>query len=236
MRWILLCLALCPFGARSGEMTPKEIFAKYQTGIVQIMAGGNNSATVSTISSGTGFVISSAGVVLTANHVITTKDFRTYLSPIKVRFFNNRTFDAVPVMEKPTDDSIANDYGILKVNPVPDFPISVLKLGAAAKTATGDRLTTIGYALQPFYPLLISAMVSGYSSPPVSRGPIIVFQGPATPGLSGAPLISNATGNVVGIVSQGAVDSLFDKLLTSGMGNAATIDHAKAAIAAVLER
>jgi hypothetical protein len=62
----------------------------------------------------------------------------------------------------------------------------------------GDDLTTIGYPLN-IGPLLLTLTTAGTGAENAVN--LIVFQGPTNKGLSGAPVISNKTGAVVGIVT-----------------------------------
>jgi S1-C subfamily serine protease len=174
--------------AQGGSMTSKEIYDKYSHAVVEVQVGSGF---------GTGFIVSNTGLILTANHVVApAPNPNAYASAISVKLFDGRVVNAKPVLSAPSADSLAHHYALLKISPVvgPTFEI-----GAWNEVSPGDTLTTMGFALQPESPLLLTAVVSGLFRGPPSN--IILFQGPANKGLSGGPLISNSSGKVIGIVT-----------------------------------
>jgi V8-like Glu-specific endopeptidase len=180
------------------DRTSKAIYATYKAAIVQIYADSQPK--------GTGFFISANGVILTANHVVAKPpkppdpanrpEAPAYLPNLKVKLIDGTMVDATPVLDAPSDDSKAHDYAILKTDRI---KTAYLKLGSSTEIGEGDALSTIGYPFSPPTPWLLTVTMAGRY--PSDQGNVVAFQGPANRGLSGAPVIDNRTGNVIGIVS-----------------------------------
>ena len=182
---VLIATANCD---AAGPYTSKEIFAQDRAAIVLVFSQSQPR--------GTGFIVSGDGIVITANHVVTSPDLKTYLPNIQVNLNDGSTITATPVETAPTVKSINGDYAVLKTN-MKKAPH--LTLGAWDEAEPGDALTTMGFPFGVSKPLLLSLMLSGLASSETAN--FIIFQGPANRGFSGGPLISNITGNVIGIVS-----------------------------------
>lgn len=199
------CLALLlsfPYAlvAQHSERTSKSIFHASEAAVVQVQsaAGGPR---------GTGFFVSPAGLVVTANHVANLTDQSgqpgaQYISDLCVKTENFGCLPVKPSSGFPNPTSVANDYALLDV----DWSkvdggrkqLAYLKLGSFTDIEIGDRVSALGYPLNPPSTLLLEATVSGLLTNGVHR---IIFQGPNNRGLSGGPLISNRTGFVVAIVT-----------------------------------
>lgn len=196
---LLTCLGHKANGAQPSPTNLDSLIAQSRAALVQVMASGSVM--------GTGFITSPDGFVATANHVVTSRVIvgnRTvvrYLPNIQVKLSDGRTLAAEPAVAI-SNESVIHDYVFLKTR---ERNLPYLNLGTWNEVTEGDHLTTLGYALNSPSPLLITATVAGrFAIPSSADGSMvnaILFQGPANRGLSGAPLISNATGNVVGIVT-----------------------------------
>ena len=189
----LLCASV---SAQQDHYTAKTIFANYRSSIVQVIASQQLQNGVYT-SMATGFIIS-GGLILTTNHVVSRPpELLAYLPNIKIKLSDGRIVQASPIASAPSEESKLHDYAILRTSE--NLKVAGLRIGRWQDVKEGDNLTTIGYALNLTDPFLLSLTVAG--SFPIDGINAITFQGPANRGLSGAPLISNQTGYVVGIVS-----------------------------------
>jgi len=186
----------------------------FKKAVVRIEAGGK--------SRGTGFIVSEDGFIFTAAHVI-RDEAGEYYSVIQVTLPDGSIprATAVPL----TVDSVGQDYAIIKVEGKSGLPF--LPLGSDEDTKLGSDAVIIGY---PFSALTVqdrhisikfclSAMIAasdeetipiagtnhiGQRNIPFNKDvkvDVIYFQGPSVKGVSGSPLISLRTGNVIGIVS-----------------------------------
>ena len=173
-----------------------SLFSQYKAAVVQILVSDPRQP-----GNGTGFIVSEDGLVLTANHVVnlsarlSTPVPGPFASSIQVRLSDGVLVDAVPINTTSTDDSVKNDYAILRISRrTPTY----LKLGTSSELMEGETLTIIGHPLGLQETTLLAGLIS---TKRVERGvAFIVFQAPNNKGLSGAPVISNRTGKVIGIV------------------------------------
>lgn len=150
---------------------------------------------------GTGFIVSSDGWVVTAAHVVI--DLRTGKpdSTITVTLPGNRPTPA-RIVHNPDRASQASDFVLLRVEAK---DLSSLEMGENSEVVAGQALTVIGF---PFSALgagknkFCLSILAATAPIPIggARGDVIYFQGPSVKGLSGSPLISLATGKVVGIL------------------------------------
>ena len=138
--------------------------------------------------SGTGFILSTNGYLITNFHVVKGKD------NIKVKT-SSRDFEAKLVLK---DES--NDIAILKLDSVPSSVQSNLLFGDSSKVKAGDKVSTIGYPFsnilgkQPRYSEGIINSLYGVQDDPR----LFQISVPIQPGNSGGPLF-NAKGEVIGI-------------------------------------
>lgn len=139
-------------------------------------------------STGSGFVVSSDGYVLTNNHVIEGAD------EIYVRFSDRRELQAELV-----GSDKRSDLAVLKVD-ARDLPVA--KLGKSSKLEVGEWVFAIGSPFGFDYTVtagIVSA--KGRSLPNENYVPFIQTDVAINPGNSGGPLF-NMDGEVVGINSQ----------------------------------
>ena len=136
-------------------------------------------------SMGTGFLISSDGLVATSNHVINNSD--------SIRFiYNGVVYTASTIAQ---DE--ANDLAILKVQG--EFPF--LEIKGSEETAVGDEVFTVGFPnpdVQGFEPKMTTGVISSLSG--IKDNPTCYqISVPIQPGNSGGPLLKK-DGAVVGII------------------------------------
>ena len=146
------------------------------------------------VSSGSGFIVSSDGLVVTNKHVVadTTADYTVFL--------NDGTKKPAKVLAR---DPI-RDFAVLKIEGV---NLSVLKLGNSSGIKIGQSAIVIGNALGEFRNTVSLGVVSGLHRSVVAESgasgsefleELIQTDAAINPGNSGGPLL-NLGGEVVGI-------------------------------------
>jgi S1-C subfamily serine protease len=176
-------------------LTGKEIYGANCKAIVQISVNGNFS--------GVGFIVSADGIIMTANHVVTTREsgFRQYAKNIQVTVDGVAApLNATALAAQVSDDQVNYDSALIKIAS-PSQLLHVV-LGSWKETDIIDRLTII-----PSRPgigcIALEAVVAKAASVQTVLGPkpvdTIVFQSPVRNGFSGSPIFSSK-GNVVAIV------------------------------------
>lgn len=209
-------------GAQRHDLDPRDIFNASKSAVATVAAYTEDGKLHDT---GTGFVIDPRGIVVTACHVvapqppagqITTVPLNGqidlhYYPTIRVIFPGKKPLDADPIPTHNSSESLVDDYAILRIRKGEITGLlPYLKLGEWNDVREGDDLATIGYSLGVPVPLLVRVSVSAKyaiirpfklnSSQLLSDA--LIFQGPANPGFSGGPAISDRTGEVVGIVTE----------------------------------
>lgn len=148
--------------------------------------------------SGSGFIVSKDGYILTNNHVITGMDHTTVADRISVKLMDGRVFTAKVVGNDPT-----TDVAVLKIdgNNFPTIP-----LGDDTKARVGEWVLAIGNPLGVLDFTVTAGIVSAKNrSLPGLLGnnryaisDLIQTDAAINPGNSGGPLI-NTRGEVIGI-------------------------------------
>ncbi|MGB2756968.1 MAG: trypsin-like peptidase domain-containing protein [Acidimicrobiia bacterium] len=162
---------------------------------------------------GTGFIISSDGVIVTNNHVVETARL------VKVQFQDGSSVDA-----KVLGTDKYNDLGVIKVDKK-DLP--TLKLGNSSDMRVGDDVVAIGNALALEGGFSVTrGIISGLNrsiqtDADVRLSGLLQTDAAINPGNSGGPLL-NAAGEVVGINTAIASPSE-----SQNVGFAIAIDTAK---------
>ena len=207
------------------KMQPAEVYASTVNSTVSIntASSGTNvfGQTTQTASSGSGFIITQDGYIVTNYHVVNGAN------TIKVTLYNGDTYDATLV----GGDS-DYDVAVLKINAAGLTPVT---LGSSADVNVGDSVLAIGNPLGE----LTFSMSGGYVSScnraiNVDGTPFNMIQVDCSinPGNSGGPLM-NLYGEVVGIVS--AKYSTYSSTTVEGLGFAIPIDDVKSIITDIME-
>lgn len=252
LNWIIAVLISLSATDKPPVLTPKEIFTKNRDAVVQIF--------VNSELSGCGFIISTNGLVVTANHVITTKEsnFTEPFSTIEVRKVGQKLRFATVIRH-----SNVSDTALLRII-ADDLPH--VTIGDARSVEPSDAGTMITFLpdSRAGLPLLVTGSVSGIGA--IGQTNAVILQMPIRKGFSGSPIFSS-DGRVIGIVTtrlvgisqdldvarkqlsaqelqgsiivsnidfvktmRGLIDSL-DVDLVSGLGQAVDITYAKQMIA-----
>lgn len=140
---------------------------------------------------GSGFFISSDGLIVTNYHVI--KD----ASIITVSLYDGSVYEAQLMG---SDDE--NDIAVIKISPTADAQISILSFGDSDSLLVGQKVIAIG---NPFgYDrTMVTGVISGLSRPIRDESGRVLLgmvqtSAPINPGNSGGPLL-NTKGQVIGI-------------------------------------
>src|SRR6267378_242164 len=185
---LLLSLFLLPVFLRaqttptkSAEKAAGEIYRLAGPSVVLIEMYGDDGKVSG---SGSGFLVSADGKVLTNFHVI------AHTKKATVRLANDDAYDTVKVI----DVDKRKDIALLKIKAV-DLPF--LKLGHSNVAQVGDKLFTLGNPLGVFQNTLSEGLLSGIRQ--MDGYKMFQLSAPISHGSSGGPVF-DARGEVVGIV------------------------------------
>lgn len=200
----LTCLAFQARGTDSPWQTLPQKISNLRKSVVHIVADG----TVT----GTGFVISANGYIITATHVVQSREPYNdrgriqvdYTDSLDVEFFDGKHLPA---------KAIANTGQYTNA-----FDISLLKVSAAGlnaltlddgPVADGSTVYFMGFPLSSDLPNAVTytgTVASQYTQSLFNVGRIAVekkmiqVQAPIAKGFSGSPLLNYETGKVIGVI------------------------------------
>lgn len=153
-------------------------------------------------SAGTGFVVSSSGVIVTNRHVIPEGK-----PSVSVTLADGTRFNDVKIIGRTANDSPL-DVAFLKIEDLKGKKLPAVSLGDSSKMEVGDKVIAIGNALGQFKNTVTSGIISGYGRDVTasdgsanSRENLSdLFQTDAAinEGNSGGPLV-NINGEVIGV-------------------------------------
>lgn len=144
---------------------------------------------------GSGFIISSDGLIITNKHVVSDTDAK-----YEILTHNNKKYEVIKIYRDPL-----NDLAILKINATGLKP---LPLGDSSKLKLGQLVIAIGTPLGEFTNTVTSGIISGLGRGITAGSPfegfvekldnVIQTDAAINPGNSGGPLL-NSKGQVIGI-------------------------------------
>jgi serine protease Do len=187
--------------------------------------------TQQTEASGTGFIISADGIIVTNRHVVPAGT-----SSVSITLSDGTQYNDVQVIGR-TSGSSSQDIAFLKIGDLKGKTLTPVTLGDSSSVQVGDRVIAIGNALGQFQNTVTTGIISGYgrdvtagdqSGGQSSENLTDLFQTDAAinEGNSGGPLV-NINGEVIGIntaVASGA----------QNIGFAQPVNDLKALISGVL--
>jgi putative serine protease PepD len=189
--------ATSPVASTTGALSPHDVYQKAKDSVAYITAqitqssGGPFGQTQSGTATGSGFVVSSDGYIVTNDHVVDGA------SAVKVKVGDGKTLDA-----KVVGTDASSDLALLKVNA---SGLTPLTLGDSGTVQVGDPAYAIGnpYGLDRTLTTgVISALQRQISSPNgYTIDDVLQTDAAINPGNSGGPLF-NASGQVIGVNSQ----------------------------------
>ena len=206
-------------------MTPAEVYASTVGSVVSINCSAVSTnifgQRVESASSGSGFVITQDGYIVTNHHVVASA------SSVKVTMYDGKEYSAA-VVGSDSDYDVA----VLKVETTGLQPVT---LGNSADVNVGDTVLAIGNPLGELTFSMSQGIVSCCDRAiNVSGTPFNMIQVDASinPGNSGGPLM-NLYGEVVGIVS--AKYSSYSNTAVEGLGFAIPIGDVQVVITDIME-
>ncbi len=207
------------------KMEPAEVYASVVNSAVSINCSATSTnifgQTTQTASSGSGFIITEDGYVVTNYHVISGA------SSVQVTLYNGDTYDAA-VIGGDSDYDVA----VLKIEASGLQPVT---LGESADVNVGDTVLAIGNPLGELTFSMSQGIVSSCDRAiNVDGTPFNMIQVDCSinPGNSGGPLV-NLYGEVVGIVS--AKYSSYSSTTVEGLGFAIPISDVRSIITDIME-
>ena len=206
------------------KMDPATVYASVVNSAVSINCSATSNIfgqQTQTASSGSGFIITEDGYVVTNYHVVSGA------SSVQVTLYNGDTYDAT-VIGGDSDYDVA----VLKINASGLQPVT---LGESADVNVGDTVLAIGNPLGELTFSMSQGIVSSCDRAiNVDGTPFNMIQVDASinPGNSGGPLV-NLYGEVVGIVS--AKYSTYSSTTVEGLGFAIPISDVRSIITDIME-
>jgi S1-C subfamily serine protease len=199
-------VVVSPLFGHTAPLSQQEACAKFSDAVVSIESGGQIR--------GTGFIVSEDGLIITANHVIRNEE-GAYYQAIIVTLKGGSIAFAKPV-DPISPEAIGKDFALIKVDIKDKLPF--LKMGSSSEVEIGSEATIIGFPFSAIQRRVKFCVVAEFaaveplvqsvtwrntrSAAPVAvpiKVKVVYFQGPSIQGISGSPVISRTTGNVVGI-------------------------------------
>ena len=206
-------------------MTPAEVYAATANSVVSINCSASSTnifgQNVESASSGSGFVITADGYIVTNQHVVSGA------SSISVTLYNGESYPATLI----GGDS-DYDVAVVKINANSLTPVT---MGNSADVNVGDSVLAIGNPLGELTFSMSQGIVSCCDRAiNVNGTPFNMIQVDASinPGNSGGPLM-NLYGEVVGIVS--AKYSAYSNTMVEGLGFAIPISDVQTIISDIME-
>ena len=207
-------------------MSPAEVYASTVNSVVSINCSSTSTnifgQSTESASSGSGFIITSDGYIVTNHHVISGA------SKISVTLHNGDTYDAT-VIGSDSDYDVA----VLKVDAKDLTPVT---LGDSTNVNVGDTVLAVGNPLGELTFSLTSGMVSALNREVTFsnglRMSLIQTDAAINSGNSGGALF-NMYGEVVGIVS--AKYSSYSNTSVEGLGFAIPINDVQTIITDIME-
>ena len=166
-------------------LKPRDIFEKYARSVVFITNLDDRGEPQAT---GTGFIVSSDGVLITNYHVIEGA------SDAQIKLSNGEVYDRVRVL----DYDKRRDIAVLRIRAT---GLPVVPLGDSEKVVQGDDVVAIGNPKGLEQTLTVGVISARRTDLPGKEGTsLLQTQTPISPGSSGGPLF-NSRGEVIGITT-----------------------------------
>lgn len=172
------------------ELSPADIYEKVAPAVVTVInvvqfdGGFSSESQIFPAGTGTGFIISEEGYIVTNNHVVEGSD------GLQIIFSDGSTADGTLI-----GTDARTDLAVIKVDvPVP----AVVPLGDSDALRPGEEIVAIGSALGEYNSTVTAGVVSGLGRQLDDLDNLVQHDAPINPGNSGGPLL-NMRGEVVGV-------------------------------------
>lgn len=171
-----------------------------QIGPFQVFGLPNQNQQPTNQSIGSGFIVSSDGLIVTNKHVVSGTNTKYQISTS-----NNKTYNVQNIYRDPL-----NDIAILKINPSnnPGNTLDPVEMGDSSNLQVGQFVVAIGTALGEFKNTITTGVISGlgrgitagdmYQGYAEKLDNVIQTDAAINPGNSGGPLV-NSESQVIGI-------------------------------------
>lgn len=198
------------------SLTPQEVYYEYVDAVVGINVSGTSLNVFGQISefaaSGSGFIISEDGYIVTNQHVISGA------STVDVALYDGSTYEAMVI-----GSDASNDVALLKINAT---GLKFVSIGNSDEITVGDQVAAIGNPLGELTFSLTAGYISALDRAINTDGtPINMLQTDAAinSGNSGGPLF-DMNGNVIGITTAKYSGSTASGTTIEGIGFAIPIN------------
>ena len=214
--------------ASSGALSATEIYelaCKQVVGISTTFTGYNMFGQLSSNAvSGTGFILSADGYILTNNHVV--EDALSSGSTVTVKLYDGSEYDAEIVGVEGTD----NDIAVLKINATGLTPVT---LGNSDEMQVGESIYVVGNPLGELTYTMTAGIISALDREIAAdrNTTVNMFQLDAAvnSGNSGGP-VYNSRGQVIGVVT-----AKYNSTGVEGLGFAIPVNDARAIAEEIVE-
>jgi Trypsin-like peptidase domain len=180
--WLIVSLLLLLWACGSQKKTAEEVVALADLSVVEVHSFQANGSAL-----GTGFIIDSAGLIVTNYHVI------RYAQRAEVTLANGKTYPVEGIVDYDFGGVGFPDYAILKINTPDELP--VLSLGDDAILKSAETVVTIGNPNGYAH----SSSVGNFAAyRQLDSIAYLQITAPISHGNSGGPLL-NLYGQVIGV-------------------------------------
>jgi|GEM_PF-322102 len=222
--WFSLADAAAVYTEGKETLTTTQIADKVSPSTVSVYIYGQVSGVTTAISSGTGFIITADGYIVTNAHVVEDADDNSsYTVKVKVPDIDEELTAEIVGMDEQTD------IAVLKVSYSEDLPC--VTLGDSDELQAGELVVAIGNALGTYEGTVTVGVVSALDREINEDGytiPVIQTDTAINEGNSGGPLI-NSYGEVIGITNAKIVTTT-----SEGLGFAIPINSVKTVIESLI--
>ena len=207
------------------RMTTVDIVKKVSPATIPIAVIGVNDGKETKIGSGTGFIITEDGYIVTNQHVVVISDPSVSSYYVTVILPDEEN----PVKAEIVGSDVQTDIAVLKVTT--DRKLPCVTMGDSDTLQAGELAIVIGNAMGKFDDSVTVGVISAPSREITRNGyfvDIIQTDAAINPGNSGGPLI-NSFGEVIGITNAKIVTSTSESL-----GFAIPVNSVKSIIASIM--
>jgi S1-C subfamily serine protease len=202
-RVLIFCVAYVSIASQCQNirepLTHVQACSKFSDAVVEV---------ITDTMSGTGFLVSADGWVITAFHVVADPSTLIPYQHTRVAISGHGTQIPAEIVSPLDKLAGARDFAILKID---ETQLPKLDMGIENDVKLGSPISIIGFPLSAIFPhtapiprFCLNGTVAAQASFPLGNLEFlhtVYFQGVSIKGISGAPVILLETGKVIGIVT-----------------------------------